>query len=697
MNREIFSRQLPEVTAIALDSRSETEFKSKLTAHVKRYASSGEETDAVKQLRLFLEYEGTTVPDFARGGELHIQTLTLLWKYLTGNLLPDEASDDLFLDLFHQFKPLETTCSPTSWPSAQMLDDYMSRWPSGTDEAVQKIREENKLRMIPHLITKIEQRNPPLMSFHFKPEQTYEEKYHLVSREWWYDYRFQLVAAAKTPTELNTLLGESLSEETMRLLAKARQKKMPFFVTPYYLSLLDITGEAYDDQTLRAYILYTSHLVEAYGTIRAWEKEDQVEPGKPNAAGWMLPEGNNIHRRYPDVAILIPDTMGRSCGGLCASCQRMYDFQSHRLNFELDNLTPKESWKKKLQRLMDYFEEDRYIKDILITGGDALMSQNKTLRTMLDAVYRMAIRKQQANLCRKEGDKYAELRRVRLGTRLPVYLPGRIDDELIDILSDFKVKAEMAGIQQFFIQTHFQTPLEVTPEACRAVRKLQSAGWLVTNQLVFNVPASRRGHTARLRQVLNRLGILCYYTFAVKGFEENYDVYAPLCRLQQEQREEKIFGRLTPEQETEIRENLPDESEEAADYLRRFMSKNRLPFLSTDRSVMNLPAIGKSMTFVTVGITPEGKRILRFKHDHTRAHSPVIRDYGDMYIAENKSVAAYLRQLEVMGENPDEYRDVWNACEGVTEKRFGLYEYPPMLSFLPDVQPFTQKTVFLRP
>ncbi len=66
-----------------------------------------------------------------------------------------------------------------------------------------------------------------------------------------------------------------------------------------------------------------------------------VEAGKPNAAGWILPGmGHNIHRRYPEVAILIPDTMGRACGGLCASCQRMYDFQSERLNFEFVDFTP---------------------------------------------------------------------------------------------------------------------------------------------------------------------------------------------------------------------------------------------------------------------------------------------------------------------------------------------------------------------
>lgn len=123
-----------------------------------------------------------------------------------------------------------------------------------------------------------------------------------------------------------------------------------------------------------------------------------------------------------------------------ASCQRMYDFQSERLNFNFEELKPKESWDKRLRKLMEYFENDTQLRDILITGGDALMSQNKTLRNILKAVYKMAVRKRNANLHRAEGEKYAELQRVRLGSRLPVYLPMRINDELLEILREVQRK-----------------------------------------------------------------------------------------------------------------------------------------------------------------------------------------------------------------------------------------------------------------
>ena len=347
---------------------------------------------------------------------------------------------------------------------------------------------------------------------------TYEEKYNQV-QEWWNTARFHLALAIKSPTELNYFLGESLSEEMMQLLARARKKGMPFFVTPYYLSLLNPGTEGYDDNTIRSYVLYSDELVDTYGHIKAWEKEDIVEAGKPNAAGWLLPEGHNIHRRYPEVAILIPDSMGRACGGLCASCQRMYDFQSERLNFDFEALKPKETWDKKLRRLMHYFEEDAQLRDILITGGDALMSQNATLRKILEAVYKMAVRKRKANEERPEGKKYAELQRVRLGSRLLAYLPLRITDELVGILKEFKEKASAIGVSQFIIQTHFQSPLEVTPEAKRAIKAILDAGWVITNQLVYTVAASRRGHTAKLRQTLNSVGVICYYTFSVKGLK----------------------------------------------------------------------------------------------------------------------------------------------------------------------------------
>ena len=62
--------------------------------------------------------------------------------------------------------------------------------------------------------------------------------------------------------------------------------------------------------------------------------------------------------------------------------------------------------------------------------------------------------------------------------------------------------------------------------------------------------------------------------------------------------------------------------------------------------------------------------------DNTRRHSPIIDRLGQIYIVENKSIASYLRQLQAMGEDAEEYATIWNYTEGKTESRFSLYEYP---------------------
>lgn len=685
--KQIYTQEMPELVEMAAVSPTVEDFKAGLLKHLDSCGMVNEVAEeAREQIRLLLQYDGQDVHELSTGQDISVQTIRLLYQFLTEKLENIEMPTDLFVELFQLFKRLQGENVPS--PSPQRIKSRNDRWDTGLDEEVREMRDENKERMLHLLIQKIENRkSKPSVRFHFEEGMSYEEKYQLVSK-WWGDFRFHLSMAVKSPAELNRFLGNSLSSETMYLLNRARKKGMPFFATPYYLSLLNVTGYGYNDEAIRSYILYSPRLVETYGNIRAWEKEDIVEAGKPNAAGWLLPDGHNIHRRYPEVAILIPDTMGRACGGLCASCQRMYDFQSERLNFEFETLRPKESWDSKLRRLMTYFEQDTQLRDILITGGDALMSQNKTLKNILEAVYRMAVRKQRANLEHPEGEKYAELQRVRLGSRLLAYLPMRINDELVDILREFKEKASAVGVKQFIIQTHFQTPLEVTPEAKEAIRKILSAGWIITNQLVYTVAASRRGHTTRLRQVLNSLGVVCYYTFSVKGFNENYAVFAPNSRSMQEQQEEKIYGQMTPEQAEElykiletkvsagINEEKTKEDADTAKQIRRFMRKHHLPFLATDRSVLNLPAIGKSMTFQLVGLTEEGKRILRFEHDGTRHHSPIIDQMGQIYIVENKSLAAYLRQLSKMGEDPEDYASIWSYTKGETEPRFSLYEYP---------------------
>ncbi|WP_102409107.1 KamA family radical SAM protein [Parabacteroides bouchesdurhonensis] len=675
--RKKFIVNFPWLFNLAEKNDNVESFKEALYSYVSSFTnviddgSKDLQQKMIRRILLLIDYDNTSIDELSTGEKLSVFTISYLWHFLRGTLTKN-VSVDLFIDLLHQFELLIRP--ELVLPERSLVKRQMNRWPTGLDEDILAIRNANKERIIGCLIRKIERYHSSSSKYQFPEEMTYEEKYKQVS-EWWNIARFHLAMAIKSPTELNFFLGYSLSEETMQLLYRAKKKGMPFFVTPYYLSLLNTSKDGYDDKTIRSYVLYSEELVDTYGEIKAWEKEDVVVAGEPNAAGWILPEGHNIHRRYPEVAILIPDSMGRACGGLCASCQRMYDFQSKHLSFDFESLKPKETWDQKLRRLMRYFEEDAQLRDILITGGDAFMSQNATLQKILDAVYRMAIRKRKANENRPDGKKYAELQRVRLGSRLLAYLPLRITDDLVRILKEFKEKASTIGITQFYVQTHFQSPLEITSEAKMAIEAIQSAGWTITNQLVFTVSASRRGHTAKLRRTLNSLGVVCYYTFSVKGFHENYAVFTPNSRSLQEQYEEKIFGVIPENKRNELHSIIRSQGLFGKKLI-GFLKENNLLFAATDRSVLNLPAIGKSMTFTTVGLTEDGKRILRFEHDASRRHSPIINKMGSVYIKENKSIAAYLRQLEEMGENIKEYRSIWSYSEGITEPRFSIYEYP---------------------
>lgn len=623
----------------------------------------------------YLQNEGKEFSDpNLKGKHVVNRPFELLWLATTNGTGGSEPG--FFKDMLELFRQFYGTSKRRILKKAQ-LQKWMKRHPSGLDDEIIEIRKRNKDRIIRILIEKMDSGDILRPKYRFPPELTFDEKYQQML-EWWDTSIFHLQFAIRSPELMNKLLGRRVESETMSVLFKAQDSGIPFFVNPYYLSLVNVDVDErlqYSDQAIRDYIFVSKTLVEEFGDIQAWEKEDIVEPGKPNAAGWILPSRYNIHRRYPEVAILIPDTIGRACGGLCVSCQRMFDFQNGHLNFDLEELKPQESWWDRLPVLLQYFEKDAQLRDILITGGDALMSSNKSLKRILDEVYDMAIRKINNNKLKADGGKYAELLRVRLGTRLPVYLPQRITDDLVTILKQFKKKASKIGVKQFIIQTHFESAMEVTPEAAESVRKLNSAGWTVTNQLVFTTSASRVGHSAKLRKVLNEIGVLTYYTFTVKGFNENYHNFTNNSRVLQEQIEEKSFGNVDAEYYQELKEIFTN-PENAIERISQLNKKLDSDFLATDRNLINLPGIGKSLSFRTIGITYDGRRILEFDYDKSRRHSPVINAMGKVIIIETKSVYNYLHQLRAMGENMNDYRNVWGYSIGETPERNPMWEYP---------------------
>ncbi len=623
----------------------------------------------------YIDHTGNTVEDLNLHGEiLTVNPFLPLWLAVKkGKGGGTTAYFEDMIELFRQF----TGKSVRTLPSKAEVTTWMERHTSGLDEEIIKIREANKERILKIIIRNIEKGEVVSSKYKFEPGMTPEEKYKK-ALEWWNTSHFHLKFAVRSPELLNKMLGHSLDDNTIALLERARKKGIPFFVNPYYLSLVNINVRdalVGTDQAIRDYIFVSEELIDEYGEIVAWEKEDIVEPGKPNAAGWILPVKHNLHRRYPEVAILIPDTVGRACGGLCVSCQRMYDFQNGHLNFDLDKLKPKETWSHKLKRLLTYFENDAQLRDILITGGDALMSSNHNIKLILDEVYEMALRKIRKNESLPEGEKYAEMVRVRLGTRLPVYIPFRITDEFTAVLAEFKQKASKIGFKQFIIQTHFESAMEVTPDVKKAVDKILKAGWIITNQQVFTAAASKRGHTAKLRKVLNDIGILTYYTFTVKGYMENKHNFATNARAIQEQLEEKVIGKIPEQYYDEITE-FHDHCGNMVENIDHLRKRAGLPFLSTDKNVLNLPGVGKSLTFRTIGITHDGRRILEFDHDKNRRHSPIIHKMGKIKIVESKSIYEYINQMVKMGEDYSEYQSLYGYSLGANEPRMPVYKYP---------------------
>jgi lysine 2,3-aminomutase len=217
--------------------------------------------------------------------------------------------------------------------------------------------------------------------------------------------------------------------------------------------------------------------------------------------------------------------------------------------------------------------------------------------------------------------------------------------------------------------------MEITPESTMAIQRLIAAGWTVTNQLVFTAAASRRGHSAKLRKVLNDIGVLPYYTFTVKGYMENNTAFAPNARVVQEQLEEKVIGKIEKKHYDAIR-SFPEEAPMMVENIEALRRYANLPFLATDRNVLNLPGVGKSMTFRVIGITRYGRRILEFDHDETRNHSPIIHSMGKVIIIESKSIHEYLMQMVEMGEKREEYQGLYGYSLGQTEHRVPVYDYP---------------------
>jgi len=286
-----------------------------------------------------------------------------------------------------------------------------------------------------------------------------------------------------------------------------------------------------------------------------------------------------------------------TCAQICVYCQR---------NWEIDGVLSPHAMAplNVLEESLEWFRDHPQVVEVLITGGDPSLMGDR----MQDRILA----------------KLAELdhvERIRIGTRTPVVLPMRITDELADIYANYHELPR----REVCVVSHYEHPYEVTPESHESVQKLTERGMRVYNQQVFTIENSRRFETAALRIALKRIGVDPYYAFNAKGKEETAYFRVPIARLLQERKEE---ARILP------------------------------GIVRTDEPVFNIPALGKNHLRARqhheyIMLSPTGERIYEF---HPWEKNIAL---ADTYVYRDVPIWDYLKRLEDLGENLEEYRTIW--------------------------------------
>ncbi len=325
------------------------------------------------------------------------------------------------------------------------------------------------------------------------------------TEEQWNDWRWQIENILKDAERISELVELSFTEKTS--MQAARESRLPFGITPHYLSLMDDDPEAGRDRAIRAQVIPTSNYV---CEIKKLRKKD------PSVLDFMreidTSPANLITRRYPGICIFKPFN---TCPQICVYCQRNWEIEDAMS----DNALASD---KQIKNALKWIAEHPGIHDVLITGGDPLAMSDENIERITDGVADIP-----------------SVKRIRIGTRTLITMPMRITEKLADILAGYRIP----GHREVAVVTHAQHPYELTPDTITAVEKLRIRGISVYNQQVYTFHVSRRFETFLHRKILMSCGIEPYYTFSTKGKEETVDYRVPIARLLQEQKEE---ARLLP-------------------------------------------------------------------------------------------------------------------------------------------------------
>lgn len=276
------------------------------------------------------------------------------------------------------------------------------------------------------------------------------------SREEWSDWHWQQRHRLRTVAELAEVV-ELTDEERAGFAACDGEFRVA--ITPYYLSLM-----ASDDPAGPIRRQAVPHADE--GRVRAFERED------PLAEEAHMPVPGITHR-YPDRVLFY---VTHNCPVYCRHCTRKRKVSDPQTAASRDQI----------ERGLAYIEETPEVRDVLLSGGDPLTLSDERLAAILSRL----------------GD-IEHLEVLRLGTRNPVTLPQRVTDGLCEVLAEAR---------PVYLNTHFNHPAEVTPEARAALRKLLEAGCVLGNQMVLLRGVNDDPETVmRLNRQLLEVGCRPYY------------------------------------------------------------------------------------------------------------------------------------------------------------------------------------------
>lgn len=255
------------------------------------------------------------------------------------------------------------------------------------------------------------------------------------------DWRWQLSRSLTSAEELARALP--LDDSERRGVEALGERGFPLGITPYYLGLIDPRDPACP---IRRQV------------VPRIEELDRVPGDMADPLGEAAHEAApNLIQRYADRALLFATDR---CAVYCRFCTRSRLVGAGGGARSLDRLEP----------AFAYLRAHPEISDVIISGGDPLVMATEKLARLVAAVRAVP-----------------SVQTIRLATRVPVVLPQRITDELLQALRPH---------HPLWVMTHFNHPKELTDEAAEALTRLADAGFPVMN------------HTVLLRGVNDDAGVL---------------------------------------------------------------------------------------------------------------------------------------------------------------------------------------------